>query len=89
MPPILGWAANVTTVSFAILVLIFYDFPTILPVKGSNMSKYNRLLSSYLSLTCLDYACAVIGVMALFIAINWFGHAAKRFRGPRLHVLEH
>jgi choline transport protein len=40
MPPVLGWAANITTVLFAIFVLVFYDFPTALPVTGSNMSKF-------------------------------------------------
>jgi choline transport protein len=40
VPPILGWVANATTVWFAVVVLIFYDFPTALPVTGSNMSKF-------------------------------------------------
>lgn len=39
MPSVLGWAANLITVLFAIFVLVFYDFPTALPVTGSNMSK--------------------------------------------------
>lgn len=40
MPAIVGWAANLTTVGFAILVLIFYDFPTVIPVTGTSMSKF-------------------------------------------------
>lgn len=71
MPSIVGWAANITTVLFAVLVLVFYDFPTVLPVSGTSM----------------NYASAVIGVMILFTGMNWFGHAAKRFRGPRLHIV--
>lgn len=43
MPVVVGWAANITTVAFAVLVLIFYDFPTVLPVSGSSMSKYYKL----------------------------------------------
>jgi choline transport protein len=42
MPAVVGWAANLTTVSFAILVLIFYDFPTVIPVTGTSMSKSHR-----------------------------------------------
>jgi choline transport protein len=42
MPSVLGWAANLTTVLFAILVLIFYDFPTVLPVSGSSMSEFRH-----------------------------------------------
>jgi hypothetical protein len=39
MPSVLGWAANVTTAVFAIIVLIFYDFPTVIPVTGASMSE--------------------------------------------------
>lgn len=39
-----GWMVNFFTVAFAVVVLIFYDFPVILPVSGSNMSKYWKLL---------------------------------------------
>lgn len=39
LPSVVGWSANAITIGFAILVLIFYDFPTVLPVTGSNMSK--------------------------------------------------
>ncbi|KAH6632978.1 amino acid/polyamine transporter I [Boeremia exigua] len=71
VPSLLGWAANLTTVGFAVLVLIFYDFPTIIPVTGTSM----------------NYASAVIGVMAICTIANWFGHARKHFRGPRLQVM--
>lgn len=39
LPSVVGWAANLTTVGFAILVFIFYDFPTVIPVTGTSMSK--------------------------------------------------
>ncbi|EUC27995.1 hypothetical protein COCCADRAFT_9547 [Bipolaris zeicola 26-R-13] len=71
VPAVLGWAANLITVGFAILVLVFYNFPTVIPVTGTSM----------------NYASAVIGVMAIFTAANWFGHARKHFHGPRLQVL--
>lgn len=35
----IGWAANFLTVVFAIIVLIFYSLPVVLPVNASNMSK--------------------------------------------------
>lgn len=35
-----GWIANVITLAFAVLVLVFYNFPSVLPVTGRNMSKY-------------------------------------------------
>lgn len=34
-----GWVVNVATVVFAVVVLVFYDFPVVLPVTGSNMSE--------------------------------------------------
>jgi choline transport protein len=45
LPSWAGWTANAITVGFALLVLIFYDFPSVVPVTGSNMSKslYNRI----------------------------------------------
>ena len=35
----IGWLVNIVTVVFAIIVVIFYNFPVILPVVGSNMSE--------------------------------------------------
>ncbi|KAF2819849.1 amino acid transporter [Ophiobolus disseminans] len=72
LPSILGWTVNAITVLFAIFVLIFYCFPSARPVTGSSM----------------NYASAVIGVMAMFAALNWFCHARKHYHGPRLHVAE-
>jgi choline transport protein len=31
-----------------------------------------------------DYTSAVLGVMAVFTAINWFIHGNKLYHGPRL-----
>lgn len=39
MPSGVGWTMNIVTICFAILVLIFYDLPIVMPVTGSNMSK--------------------------------------------------
>ena len=33
-----GWVANIMTVAFGILVLIFYNFPVVMPVAPGNMS---------------------------------------------------
>ncbi|KAH7386800.1 amino acid/polyamine transporter I [Phaeosphaeria sp. MPI-PUGE-AT-0046c] len=72
LPSVLGWTANVVTVFMAIFVLIFYCFPVAMPVTGSNM----------------NYASVVIGVMAIFAALNWFLHARKHYNGPRLDIAE-
>ncbi|OJJ36973.1 hypothetical protein ASPWEDRAFT_58694 [Aspergillus wentii DTO 134E9] len=40
LPGWLGWVVNIVTVCFAVLVLVFYDFPTVIPVTGSNMSEF-------------------------------------------------
>ncbi|KAE8389566.1 amino acid/polyamine transporter I [Aspergillus alliaceus] len=68
LPNIVGWGANLITVCFAILVLVFYDFPTVRPVTGSNM----------------NYTSAVLGVMGLVAGVNWAVYARKWYRGPRL-----
>lgn len=86
VPSVVGWTANLLTVGFAILALIFYDFPTILPVTSSNMSKSAHVGLVSWRLTLPDYSSAVIGVMAIFATANWFGYARKHFHGPRLQV---
>lgn len=39
LPSILGWTVNGLTVAFAVIIVIFYNFPVVLPATGSNMSK--------------------------------------------------
>ncbi|KAK4543044.1 hypothetical protein LTR36_005821 [Oleoguttula mirabilis] len=46
----LGWLANVVTVAFAAIVLVFYCFPVEMPVTGSSM----------------NYACVVLGAMGCY-----------------------
>jgi choline transport protein len=68
LPNLAGWTVNVITIGFALLVLVFYDLPTVLPVTGSNM----------------NYTSAVLGVMAIFGGLNWVIYARKKYDGPRL-----
>ncbi len=44
-----GWTANILTVLFAITILIFYNFPVILPATASNMSRFLAWGSIYAS----------------------------------------
>lgn len=39
-----GWIANVLTLVYAFVVLVFFSFPPVLPVTGLNMSKVPLLL---------------------------------------------
>nr|XP_036582496.1 uncharacterized protein CTRU02_07540 [Colletotrichum truncatum]KAF6791200.1 hypothetical protein CTRU02_07540 [Colletotrichum truncatum] len=68
LPGFIGAIANVLTIVMGLVALIFYNFPVVMPVTASNM----------------NYACAIIGVMALFALGNWFGYANKGYAGPRL-----
>ncbi|KAI1621928.1 choline transporter [Exophiala viscosa] len=68
LPGVVGWVANILTVLFGLIVLVFFDFPTVLPVTGSTM----------------NYTCVVLGTMAIFATINWFVHARGKYHGPRL-----
>ncbi|KAJ5375252.1 hypothetical protein N7517_007258 [Penicillium concentricum] len=70
LPSMVGWSVNAITIGFAILVLIFYDLPTVLPVTGSNM----------------NYTSAVLAVMAVFAGINWGICARRKYNGPRLQL---
>lgn len=78
-----GWVANIITLLFAPFITIMYCFPLSLPVTGSSMSKwFFSLIMDFAN--GIDYTCAVIGVMFLFAMFNWFIHAMKKYRGPRL-----
>lgn len=39
LPAVIGWTVNILTVVFAIVVVVFYNFPVAIPVTGSSMSK--------------------------------------------------
>lgn len=84
---VFGWVANVLTVVFAIVCLIFFDFPTVMPVTPNNMSKLIIVRKEEYTnrLSLIDYACAVIGVMAIFTVANWYGYARSNYQGPRIH----
>lgn len=65
---IFGWFTNFATLAFAIIVIIFFNFPTVMPAEPGNM----------------NYVCVVLGAMAIFAIANWFLYAKKRYEGPRL-----
>lgn len=70
VPDWLGWLSNLTVIIFAVVELVFFSFPTALPVTGSSM----------------NYTCAVLGIMGLFTAVNWFLHARKHYMGPIINM---
>ncbi|CAG8048734.1 unnamed protein product [Penicillium salamii] len=88
LPGPLGWIMNTITICFAVVVLIFYNFPTTLPVTGTSMSMLLLGKVMVLIITAnldLDYTSAVLAVMAIFAGLNWIICARKNYRGPRLH----
>ncbi|CAG7952332.1 unnamed protein product [Penicillium salamii] len=88
LPGPLGWIMNTITICFAVVVLIFYNFPTTLPVTGTSMSMLRLSKVMVLTITAnvgLDYTSAVLAVMAIFAGLNWIICARKNYHGPRLH----
>ncbi|KAI7483868.1 amino acid transporter [Hortaea werneckii] len=71
LPQWLGWTANLVTIAAAVVELVFFDFPTSLPVTGEDM----------------NYTCGVLGVIALLSGANWFCHARTRYDGPRFESM--
>lgn len=43
LPGLVGWGVNFLTVAFALIVVVFYTFPVVLPVSSSNMSGFQQL----------------------------------------------
>ncbi|PTB39490.1 hypothetical protein M441DRAFT_59518 [Trichoderma asperellum CBS 433.97] len=72
VPEMVGWACNVGTIVAAVIETIFFTFPTVLPVTGSNM----------------NYAAVVLAIIAIVMAINWFGFARKHYQGPRIEFAQ-
>ena len=64
----LGWLYNFISVVWAVVVLIFYCFPTTTSVTGSTM----------------NYASVVLFVILLFSIINWFVWARRNFTEPKI-----
>ncbi|PYH93950.1 choline transporter [Aspergillus ellipticus CBS 707.79] len=70
VPHALGYAANTVCIVWAIILTIFFCFPTELPVTGSNM----------------NYASVVLAVMLILGVGNWFAYARRNYHGPRLEM---
>ncbi|KAL7933052.1 amino acid transporter [Trichoderma chlorosporum] len=71
VPEIMGWACNIGTVVAAVIETVFFTFPSVLPVTGSNM----------------NYAVVVMAVIAIVMAVNWIVFAKKYYQGPRIGVI--
>ncbi|KAF9892114.1 hypothetical protein FE257_002520 [Aspergillus nanangensis] len=65
---VFGWVVNVTTVVFGVVVVVFYNFPVVMPVEAGNM----------------NYTSAVLGCMGVFAVLNWVFYARRRYTGPRI-----
>lgn len=88
--------ANMVCVAWAVVVTVFFTFPTSFPVTGGNMSMFFFFFSFFFPLspglgglvewllTDIDYASAVLGVMLILGIGNWFVHARSYYHGPRL-----
>ncbi|PWY89087.1 choline transporter [Aspergillus heteromorphus CBS 117.55] len=70
VPNAVGYVANVVCVIWAIIITIFFCFPTELPVTGSNM----------------NYASVVLAIMLILGVGNWFAYARRNYHGPRLEA---
>lgn len=67
---LIGWLFDFITVAWAIVILIFYCFPTTTPTTSG----------------AANYAAAVLVIMALFGALNWIIYARTRYTGPKVDL---
>lgn len=88
LPNVVGYVVNAMTIVWAIVITVFFCFPTSLPVTGGNMSMSNidPPLCSSTNECRLDYAAVVLVVMLILGVINWFVYARKWYHGPRLEL---
>ena len=65
-PGLLGWAANITCISWTLFVSVIFSLPTLLPVTSVNMNYASVItggvviLSGYVESTCLLDSCGVV-----------------------------
>ncbi|KAJ8240459.1 hypothetical protein LV156_001014 [Aspergillus fumigatus] len=67
---VVGYVCNVMTVVWAVVITIFFTFPTTFPVTGGNM----------------NYASVVLVALLLLGVANWFVYARRHYHGPRLEM---
>ncbi|RDW74548.1 putative choline transport protein [Aspergillus mulundensis] len=67
---VLGYVCNVVCIIWALILTVFFCFPTVLPVTGGNM----------------NYASVVLAVMLIVGVANWFAYARGHYHGPRLEM---
>ncbi|KAL4927105.1 putative choline transport protein [Aspergillus undulatus] len=70
VPNVLGYMCNAVCVIWAVILTVFFCFPTVLPVTGGNM----------------NYASVVLVVMLILGVVNWFVYARGHYHGPRLEM---
>lgn len=66
----IGWVCDAVAAAWGPFVLIIYCFPSTRP---TNVNSAN-------------YAPVVVGAIGLFCIVNWFVHATKNYKGPKINL---
>ncbi|XHG02048.1 hypothetical protein AWENTII_005411 [Aspergillus wentii] len=70
VPSLVGYIANTVCIIWAVIITVFFCFPTLFPVTGGNM----------------NYTSVVLVIMLILGVLNWFTHAKRHYHGPRLEM---
>ncbi|KAE8385571.1 amino acid/polyamine transporter I [Aspergillus alliaceus] len=70
LPNSVGYTVNVMTIVWAVVLTVFFSFPTVLPATSGNM----------------NYTSVVLVAMLILGIVNWFAYARKHYHGPRLEL---
>ncbi|KAL7268542.1 hypothetical protein RUND412_008831 [Rhizina undulata] len=62
-----GWLANGVLVAWVTVTMVFYSFPYVMPVKGSNM----------------NYVTVVMAVIFIYLIVYWFWEGKRTFTGVK------
>ncbi|KAG9502174.1 hypothetical protein J7337_004999 [Fusarium musae] len=71
VPDLVGWICNFGIIVAAVIELVFFVFPSSLPVSALSM----------------NYASVVLLVLLLFSTVNWFMFAKQHYQGPRVELI--
>jgi len=67
---LLGWAANVTCISWTLFVCVIFSLPTVLPVTRNNM----------------NYAAVITSAVIILSGIWYIAGAHRHYHGPRSNI---
>lgn len=89
LPRWFGWTADCISLAYISLTTVLFLFPPVLPVTGSNMSKFHVEAQNNLAMLTSksDYCIVAFAIIILISVFQWIVDGRKNFTGPRVNLI--